>query len=234
MPLSSFEQPQACRVTLYSAFFSERWPDSRFTTLLAQLPLALQQQVLRFRRWQDRQCTLLGKLLLLEALSAAGHGPERLAQLRYSAHGRPSLPGAADFNISHSHQAVVCAWSDCGCVGVDIERKRPANPRDFTLCMSSGQIDQLQRQPRPNLALLELWVEKESVAKAHGVGLNYDFRQLQSQQGRYRIDQSDYWVRPVVLHGDYVCCVSSERADIELEVKPAWSEPTDVGYNYLP
>lgn len=206
-------------VVVYSGFFSGAWPESHFSALLSLLPESMQRQVTRFRRWQDRQCTLLGKLLLRDALQQAGYDPQLLNLVRYSDHGRPYIAGVADFNISHSYQGVVCVLAQQAAIGVDIEQRRSLQPRDFALCMNRRQIDELELQTQPDVAFLDLWVEKESVAKAHGVGMSYDFRRLEGDDGIYRIEQVDYHIHHLRVHNDYHCCLATDVCDIEIEIK---------------
>lgn len=206
-------------VAVYSGFFSRAWSEDHFLELLRVLPESLQQQVTRFRRWQDCQCALLGKLLLRDALQQAGYDLQLLQRICYSDHGRPYIVGVADFNISHSHQGVVCALGQQTVLGVDIERRRSLQPRDFTLCMNSRQIDELESQSQPDVALLDLWVEKESVAKAHGVGMSYDFRRLEADRGIYRIEQVDYHIHHLRLHEDYHCCLATDVRGVDIDIK---------------
>ncbi|MCD6527065.1 MAG: 4'-phosphopantetheinyl transferase superfamily protein [Desulfuromonas sp.] len=208
------------RVIVYSAFFSVEWSERHFADLLCRLPDSLHPQVLRFRRWQDRQCSLLGKLLLADALEEGGYDPELLNKIRYSNHGRPFIDGVDDFNIAHSHQGVVCAFGINTTVGVDIEQKRVVKPRNFSLCMSEHQIVDMEAQTDPDVALLTMWVEKESVVKAHGVGMSYDFRRLEADGPRYRIDHSDYYIHHLSVHKDYQCCVTTDAPAVEIDLKP--------------
>jgi 4'-phosphopantetheinyl transferase len=95
---------------LYSIDYPGQFPPSLLQALLDRLPVAMQQKILGYRRWQDAYGSLLGKLLLERAMKKAGL-PGDLKGLRESAYGRPHWADGPDFNISHSGNRVVCVLS---------------------------------------------------------------------------------------------------------------------------
>lgn len=94
-------------------------------------------------------------------------------------HGCPRLPGMAlNTSLSHSGTAIAIALSGIGAIGVDIEPASRAN----------GLLDLAERICHPNeltalnaipahardAELLRLWVRKEALLKAIGVGLRWE------------------------------------------------------------
>ena len=80
-------------------------------------------RALRYRRWQDKQAYLLGKLLLAKHLANSGYDLKLLKDVCYTKFNRPYLKiNQVDFNISHSGDFVICAFSIDQMVGIDIEK----------------------------------------------------------------------------------------------------------------
>lgn len=147
------------------------WPEPLGAEILGSLPPILAAAAGRYRRWQDRQNTLLGKLLLRALLERAGFDTT-LANIQFSPRGRPSLPGAGDFSIAHSGSRVICAWAPRGRIGVDIEAYQPGLwIEPLASVLSAGELAELARAPDPDRALLRSWTSKEAVAKAAGTGI---------------------------------------------------------------
>lgn len=207
-------------VNVYFAFVNQPWSQDDWLSQLQRLPQRLQDQVLRFRRWQDQHMALLGKLLLLEAMVAHGGEADCLERLEVDENGRPFIANAADFNLSHAGGAVVCALSKNARVGIDVELLRSLEPDHFTLCMTPQQIESFHSTTDPSRALLELWVAKESVAKAKGLGLGTDFRRMICSTESITMNQDQYYLYPLELHSAYLCCVASPYKCCEIHLHP--------------
>jgi hypothetical protein len=85
---------------LYSIDYPDQFQPAHLQALLDRLPVAMQEKILRYRRWQDAYGSLLGKLLLETAMKKAGL-PGDLNGLGVSAYGRPCWANGLDFNISY-------------------------------------------------------------------------------------------------------------------------------------
>jgi hypothetical protein len=62
---------------------------------LAMMPPGIRVSTLRYKRWQDRQATLFGKLLLLKALRIEfpDTGMQKFQSLGVTRDGKPFIPG---------------------------------------------------------------------------------------------------------------------------------------------
>src|SRR5437016_1712626 len=117
-------------VKIYYTINDRQFDRQALSFHLGALPLNVRQKALRFRKWQDMQAAILGKLLLKKGLQDYGFMPE-LESIQYTDFDRPYLQGTLDFNISHSGLFVVCAFADIGRIGVDIEACQPFAITDF-------------------------------------------------------------------------------------------------------
>lgn len=205
-------------IDVFYGFVNQPWSQEQWLTQLQRLPRVLQDKVLRFRRWQDQHMSLMGKLLLLEAMMVQGQGPDCLEQLEVDENNRPYIADAADFNISHSGGAVVCAVANQATVGIDVELLRWLQPDNFTLCMTHQQIEMFHLAGDPSKELLKMWVAKESVAKAYGVGLGTDFRKMICSAESIKVDQNLYHLHPLQFDSEYLCCVATSSSQCEIQL----------------
>lgn len=96
---------------------------------------------------------------------------------RYGPQGKPELAtGQVRFNMSHSHDLVLCAVSHTCHVGVDIERVRPGVDEDVARCLSPVAARFLEGLPRSarRRAFYQSWTRMEAYAKGCGEGLKSD------------------------------------------------------------
>jgi len=151
---------------------------ARWQRELDSLPAAIQTQILRLRRWSDRQRALVGKQLLRDAL--AGYAPaQSLAQLRYTAWQRPYLEEAeVDFNLSHSGAWAICALSRDTSLGVDVEAVLPLELDSLRHWLTEAEWAAVQGKDGLR-RFYEYWTCKESVMKAEGQGLSLSPMQIQ-------------------------------------------------------
>ncbi len=137
-----------------------------------------QEKIKQYRMADDRMRGLAAGLLLREALSREGIGPDIC--IRELKGGKPVLDGGRFFfNISHAGTYAVCALSDCE-VGVDIEEyirfegKKERNRKVAERIMTPEEWV-LWSRTESEPELLKIWTRKESFAKLTGKGLACDF-----------------------------------------------------------
>lgn len=162
-----------------------------------------------------------GRRLLWFVLTRILHRKPEEIRLYANEHGKPYLQTDVPFffNISHSGEFVVCAFSDTE-VGVDIEKigkerlavaKRFFHPEE-TACLSA-----VSGQERTEL-FFRYWSAKESVLKYTGTGLSgslssFCIRWEGGNAGIYReTDRLPLFVSECGIDEDYKCFVCSEQA----------------------
>jgi 4'-phosphopantetheinyl transferase len=138
-------------------------------------------QRLRFHFERDRHGYLTTRALVRTVLSRhVGIPPEELA-FTADAYGRPLLVNAGEaaqgitFNVSHSHDLLVCAVRTGGALGVDTENlQRGASLDSAERYFANVEAADLRALPlsRQQSRFLELWTLKESYVKARGFGLS--------------------------------------------------------------
>src|SRR5690349_14603367 len=120
--------------------------------------------------WKDQLRTEVGLVLIQHLLSNAGIDEQQLHTLTRNRFGRPFLPHHNfDFNVSHSENMVVAAFSTIKSVGVDIEHNRPVDVDAYEGIFHPQERSFIASANTPN-SFFEVWTKKESLLKARGVG----------------------------------------------------------------
>lgn len=127
-------------------------------------------KLLKYRRWQDREAGLFGRLLLLAGLIDSGF--EKLVLPPFSANdfGKPGPLGGMHFNISHSGEHVICAMSAAHFLGIDTEfMESKLELEDFKNFFRPDEWKQIGGNHQ---LFYTLWTQKEAVLKAAGTGFS--------------------------------------------------------------
>ncbi|BAP58038.1 4'-phosphopantetheinyl transferase [Thioploca ingrica] len=184
-----------------------------------QLPMVLQQKMNRFRRWQDQQAFLFGKLLLQQALYFMGYPADSLYQLQYNEYNRPFLEQPVDFNISHAGDYVICAITTRGRVGIDIELIKPINLEDFQHYLTPQEWQAIISSPVSYEVFYNYWTIKESVIKADGRGLSIPLRDIHFEAGMVRLDKHNWFIHPITVDPRYPCHCATNCAETHVQIK---------------
>lgn len=196
-------------VWIYRTTLEPKLKPHSWEKLLAQVPIPLHTKILSYRKWEDRQRSLFGKLILQKLLKAFDSSLS-LEMLQYSKLERPYLPGPLDFNISHSGSYVVCAAVRNSRIGIDVEMKADYDSDSFYLTMSPAQIQKIESSSNPHLEFLRFWTVKESVAKAMGTGLTTPFPQLQTDFETLFFQDKIWYLREIEFDESHVGYISTE------------------------
>lgn len=156
---------------------------------MALLSVEERERVQRKRRASDRETTALAYAchrLLLSAVLDCAPGDVPLGR---DALGCPMLRGETiRTSLSHADGLVALAVSGGGPVGVDIE---PAGrvagmPEIAARVCHPEELDALAGLPEPDhaRALLSLWVRKEALLKAAGIGMEVEMNAFRAPVGR--------------------------------------------------
>ncbi len=203
---------QESQIEVWTATFTDRWPEWFCQKLLQFLAVDDQKNILKFRRWQDRQLKLLGRALLMKALVHRDYSDDAIKTIIYSPNGKPGISGAPQFNISHSGARAVCAIGNESDIGVDIELYREIELRDFQLALSPEEDNHLRNSPRMSRQFLELWTQKESICKAQGGGLSINLKSVCPENGKAQINDQTYFIKEVNIAPDYLCSIATRNA----------------------
>jgi 4'-phosphopantetheinyl transferase len=135
------------------------------------------------RRIDDRRRSLVARAALARLAAARAHVDPAVVVVAHDERGRPVLRDcpALQVSVAHSGEFVACAVSGRR-VGVDVERIDLPEADDALAARVCAPAERRRLEHMPagerSRALIRLWVRKEALAKALGVGLALPFEQL--------------------------------------------------------
>ena len=192
------------------------WDAATTDAARARVPDAILDHMPNYRRWQDVQMGLLGKLLLEQCLVEAGLEPDLVARMSWSDIGRPQLPVPGDFNITHSGGLAACAYDPTGRLGLDAERIQHVPLDELVDALSPREEEGIRRAEDRDTEFCRVWTYKEAVIKADGRGVGIGLSRIDSQDAEVELDGMRWFVRPLTLHPRFACHLATERPDREL------------------
>ena len=153
-------------------YIDDRLYEFDLPSTLQQISSQRREQALRFRYEQGQRECVLSYLLLKRALLQE-YGIDENPLFEYGVHGKPLLVGHSDihFSLSHCQQAVACAVSDKP-VGIDIETVRSYHESLVHYTMNDEEVAHITSSPRPDVAFIRLWTQKEARLKMTGEGIS--------------------------------------------------------------
>ena len=189
---------------------------------LAMMPARIRSAILSYKRWQDRQATLFGKMLLLRALCLkyAETGMQKFQSQEVSRHGKPFIAGGPDFNISHSGDIVVLALSENGPVGIDIEEIRPVNVEDYLRQVPEiAHVRQMVDVYHASNYFFDCWTRKEAVLKACGEGLLAPLEDVVLKEDTAHFLETCWFTQKLLIEEGYCCHVATDQPVKQLAVE---------------
>jgi 4'-phosphopantetheinyl transferase len=185
-------------------------PHSLFEKYLQLLPAELVEKNFRYRRWQDRHLHLFGKLLLSDILHNSGFENLNLGRLKYTEHKKPYFEEPFDFNTSHSGNYVICALTDLGRIGIDIEQNKTVNFDDFQDTMNSEQWELIKGSKNPVNEFFRMWSIKESVIKADSKGLDIPLKEISILEDRAACYEQVWNLKRIDIDKNYACYIATD------------------------
>ena len=205
-------------VYLIYAHFDKRLPDEVWNHYFCTLPENIQNEIKRYQRWQDRQSRLIGKFLLREGLQHVGYNHNCLDTLSLDQYGRPFIDHKIDFNISHSEGYVVCAITDQGRLGIDIERITPIELSDFEKYMTSDQWEIIRKSGNSYKGFYDYWTIKESVLKADGRGFSIPLEHIRTKSKKAVLHDTIWFLKKIDIHSNYSCHLAMNNESQEMNL----------------
>lgn len=195
--------------------------EKQFHDYLHLLPVTMQQAVSRYKRVQDAQACLVGKLLIIKGLDRFGFDELSLSDIKYTPYKQPYFQDSLKFNISHSGNLVVCALTLDDDLGIDVEQVLPIEIDDFSSQFSHEEKSMIRRASNPTREFYQWWTKKEAVVKADGRGLAVPLKEIQFESLlEARIEFKRWFLKPIELHDDYCSHIaSSTKLDQEINVE---------------
>jgi 4'-phosphopantetheinyl transferase len=149
------------------------------------LPDDEQERARRYIRREDRERFVVARMLIRRLCGAYFRLEPPAVPLRQSSLGKPYVAQEGstsqhrlEFNVSHSGNCVILAWTEGKSVGVDVEAIERFRHSSFTeIARSAFSSDECAALAfvKPEdfaAAFYRIWVRKEAILKAEGCGIS--------------------------------------------------------------
>jgi len=201
-------------VQIYFARYGHSISDRLLHEYLEMIPAKIRVSIERYQRWQDRQATLFGKLLLLKALQTQSQATylNKFHSMKVSRFGKPFIEGGPEFSISHSQDIVVVALTQSNAIGIDIEKIHPVDKNDFIKELPEVAAFYNNHAPdQANHLFFDCWTKKESVLKALGKGLLVPLKEVVLKEDQACVDKVTWFIKRLSIDEHYSCHIATQR-----------------------
>lgn len=208
-------------IQVYFIGNKSEWAIESYQTLLKKMPEAERVKNVKYIRWQDRQSRILGKLLLQYGLAQLNLY-STLDDLVYTKYHKPYLIDGPSFNISHSGEYVVCAFSNDSNIGIDIEELKPIDTSDFKSVFTDREWNNILQAENSLHQFYDYWTKKESAIKANGKGLHVPLTEMDVTGASVQLENETWHLKKIEIQEDYRCYVATpkEKAEAVVEEVP--------------
>ncbi|NKI31977.1 4'-phosphopantetheinyl transferase family protein [Croceivirga thetidis] len=191
-------------IVLYT-FLDQEFQNPLTQKLSSNFPKEFVNRINRYKRWQDSQASIIGRLLLAKGCELLKIDFKQ-HQVTLDKYEKPFLESnELNFNISHSSSIVVCAISKTIELGIDVELIKEIEIADFHGQMTSNEWETVHNSENPKQAFFDYWTEKEAVLKAHGKGLNTPLKSFEIRNGKTILEGKSFYLSKIPLHSEYSC-----------------------------
>ena len=194
--------------------------DNFYQKVKSRLPQDVLSKTEKFKFTADKQRSLFGDLIVRKIYADELNLNPFEIDFDYNEHGKPFLKKypKAHFNISHSGDYVVVAFSDCP-VGIDIEKNKGNRLKVAKRFFTQEELDDLfafAKEEEQINYFYQLWTLKESYMKAVGKGMSmslssFSFKKFYSDfRLAYSSEDMGFQFVTYNLHPEYSCNLCSK------------------------
>lgn len=190
--------------------------DHEISLYASTLPEVIKDEIFRYKFIPDIKARLLARLMLHKSIQDTG-GLFNLQDVKRTANKKPYIEGWLKFNISHSGEIVLLICSDSD-IGIDIERKKAINSELFTEVFHPNELELLEMAKNRDDCFYHLWVKKEALLKATGVGLNDSLNKIDISREFVYFRNHNYYFNEILFDPEYVCYICSLSNNINVSL----------------
>lgn len=189
--------------------------DAHISHYLNSLPLFMREEILRFKYFPDQKSRLLSRLMLQESLK------DTLASVCLEdwirdVNNKPIIDNWNKFNITHSSNIVVFAYSTAKLIGIDIERKINLKYENIIEHFHMKEQQFINYDPDPKSRFYEIWVKKEALLKAVGIGIINGLNDFSCVKNIVDYRGERWYLAELQIHPAYTCYLCSLSLDEEI------------------
>ncbi len=199
-------------IYLYYSYLSEENHENLLKEELSKFPIDFIKKINKFRRWQDAQLSLLGRILLFRSIKDVFNIELSRKSICYKEYGKPYFKrNPIHFSISHSGEIAICAITTDSEIGIDIEEIVPINIYDFEPQIYYIEWLKIISSEDSEIAFYDYWTKKEAVIKAYGSGYTDDFVFFEISNNTTTINTSQFYYKEIKIDDNYKCNIACKN-----------------------
>ena len=206
-------------ISIYHTAVESKLSDRTLCRYLNGIPVSFQEKIKRYRKRADQEISIIGKALLSDGLAELGFSNQPLRMLRLDEYNRPYIDGSIDFNISHSDNHVVCALTESGRVGLDIEKIKPIDTSDYFNMFNLAIREKILKAPDRTREIYRYWTMVEAVVKADGKGMFTPISQVRIINGTASMNDKKWKIHEIPIGKNTVCHCAAEEEKSRIILK---------------
>lgn len=206
-------------IYIYYAYLSKENHENLIKKEFPDFPFDFVEKLKRYRKWQDVQLSLLGRVLLFKGIKKHYKLNLNAHDIKYNQYNKPFFEGnQIYFNISHSAEIVVCAITDKVEIGVDIEKIYEIDLNNFRRNMTNGEWNKVMLSNNRYEAFFDYWTQKEAAIKTNGRGLSIKLKSFEITENLGFVKNKRIYLDEIRIDKKYKCYVAY-KMPIKLRVK---------------
>lgn len=214
-------------IYIYYSYLSEQIHTKLMEEDLPKFPISYQKKIKGFRKWEDAQLSLLGRILLFKGIEEIYKQNPFEKVIKHLKFNKPYFEeNDVYFNISHSGEIVVCAFSDQAEVGIDIELLTEVDIKEFRSQMTENEYNNIMNSNDSKVFFYNYWTQKEAVLKADGSGLSVPLVSFEISDNTTTVNDTAYFLKEIKINNKYKCFVS-QKAEM------SYTEIKTIEYNFV-
>jgi 4'-phosphopantetheinyl transferase len=174
-------------------------------------------EVMTYKNIADQKSRLVARLMLLHTLKEAGK-EEYVFAWQKDSNKKPFIRQWDFFNISHAGDMVVLVYAKQP-VGIDIEKEIQLNYTEVMRNFHPQEQQCIIMSTNPLNAFYRLWVKKEALLKALGIGLVNNLEQYNCIGEAIAIKEHMWHFHELQLVPGYSCSLCSTVKQREITIK---------------
>jgi 4'-phosphopantetheinyl transferase len=176
----------------------------------------MRQDIYRFRNLGDQKRSIIARVIIA---SYHNWDFELIKLWRADDNKKPYIPSTLNFNISHSGNFVVVAFS-IDPIGIDIEEVRTMGFESIATSFTSEEQAFLRNRNFNKTDFYKMWVKKEAYLKATGVGIVKGLDSVNVLGDCVADKVSDWHFIECPIADGYICFVCSYSNNRTISIEP--------------
>jgi len=184
----------------------------QFDEIIELVPQFFHSEILKYSLIRDRIRCLIGKIFVYKNYLDDSQSKDSFVKKWFrDQNNKPQLKSWKSFNISHSGDFVIYAESsNHKTLGIDLEKiNKEVNVLELISFFLIEERQKIQESDDPTLIFFRLWVRKEALLKASGIGIVNGLNTCNCLKDEIYFDQELWTILDIPFYDGYFLSLAS-------------------------